>query len=595
MSLLDARAYGAVAICGGPGSGRTTALEHLASVLPRDEHLVLVDEPDSAHDDVPMLAKCGLVVYATTAPPSQGIPYLAVFSLAPWGREEAIRYLLPAHKERCGSVMRRLVSGNFPSAADAPEIWRLVLDQLAKDECLLDAEAALRQFLAERLKDDALWEQAQKDCLRLARDAEKRGIAPHQDLCSTFGDEIARILRHRPSLLMLAAERIKAGLCSGSPCDFLESPLPRELVRSAAKAISHNALAETCLERILEGPPNRHAMAASLRMRLRDGWYPNAEKVPHLAGAYLENAAWPSVRLPGVNLYGADLSNANLTGSVLDDSSAQYADFSRARLGKASMERIVAASAIFAGADLTAVRAAEASFVAADFEAACLNEADLREAIFKHAKVRNATFRGAILCSAKFEGAEIAEADFSDANLHQADLAGLVLREACFRGANFRGAKMMKCDLEGMDLPNAVFRAARLNEALLTGSSMPGADFEEADLANTGLADINWEDANLRNANLEGASFHLGSTRGGLVGSPIAREGSMTGFYTDDYEEQNFKAPEEIRKANLRGADLRGANVEETDFYLVDLRDALYDPEQERHFKRCGAILESRV
>ena len=54
-------------------------------------------------------------------------------------------------------------------------------------------------------------------------------------------------------------------------------------------------------------------------------------------------------------------------------------------------------------------------------------------------------------------------------------------------------------------------------------------------------------------------------------------------------------APEEIRKANLRGADLRGALVMKTDFYLVDLRDAKYDAEQELHFRRCGAILETRV
>ena len=70
---------------------------------------------------------------------------------------------------------------------------------------------------------------------------------------------------------------------------------------------------------------------------------------------------------------------------------------------------------------------------------------------------------------------------------------------------------------------------------------------------------INWERADLRGADLRGASFHLGSSRSGLVGSPIACEGSRTGFYTDDFNEQDFKAPEEIRKANLCGADLRGA------------------------------------
>jgi len=112
---------------------------------------------------------------------------------------------------------------------------------------------------------------------------------------------------------------------------------------------------------------------------------------------------------------------------------------------------------------------------------------------------------------------------------------------------------------------------------------------------NTGLADIDWEQADLRGADLCGASFHMGSSRSGLVDSPIASYGSRTGFYTDDYNEQDFKSPEEIRKANLRGADLRGARISGVDFYLVDLRDARYNAEQEQHFRSCGAILESRV
>jgi uncharacterized protein YjbI with pentapeptide repeats len=146
-----------------------------------------------------------------------------------------------------------------------------------------------------------------------------------------------------------------------------------------------------------------------------------------------------------------------------------------------------------------------------------------------------------------------------------------------------------------MELSAADFRGANLEGALLTGSSMPNCDFSRASLRQTGLADIDWEGAILRDSDLTGATFHMGSSRSGLVGSPIASEGSRTGFYTDDYTEQDFKAPEEIRKANLCGADLRGAKIEGVDFYLVDLRNALYDADQERHFRRCGAILESRA
>jgi uncharacterized protein YjbI with pentapeptide repeats len=105
---------------------------------------------------------------------------------------------------------------------------------------------------------------------------------------------------------------------------------------------------------------------------------------------------------------------------------------------------------------------------------------------------------------------------------------------------------------------------------------------------------VDWPRVSLRGADLTGASFHLGSSRSGRVGSTIACEGSKTGFYTDDYDEQEFKSPEEIRKANLCFADLRGAILEKVDFYLVDLRGALLDPEQEEHVRRCGAILEAR-
>jgi hypothetical protein len=79
-----------------------------------------------------------------------------------------------------------------------------------------------------------------------------------------------------------------------------------------------------------------------------------------------------------------------------------------------------------------------------------------------------------------------------------------------------------------------------------------------------------------------------------MVGSPFPCEGSRTGFYTDEFNEQDFKPPEEIRKACLVGADLRGARVDGADFYLVDLRRATYTLPQRTHFGACGAILVSR-
>ena len=199
--------------------------------------------------------------------------------------------------------------------------------------------------------------------------------------------------------------------------------------------------------------------------------------------------------------------------------------------------------------------------------------------------------------------AELSEADLRQASLRDTDFAGAVLRgthlsglrltEAHWEGTRFAWANLARCDFEGMTLRQADFEGANLTEALLTGTTMRESNFRHAKLCGAKLAEVDWEGACLADADLTGATFHMGTTRSGLVGSPIASEGSRTGFYTDDYDEQSYKSPEEIRKANLCGADLRGARLDGVDFYLVDLRGALYDAGYECHLHRCGAILES--
>jgi uncharacterized protein YjbI with pentapeptide repeats len=65
--------------------------------------------------------------------------------------------------------------------------------------------------------------------------------------------------------------------------------------------------------------------------------------------------------------------------------------------------------------------------------------------------------------------------------------------------------------------------------------------------------------------------------------------------YGDEFDQQTYRAPEEIRKANLCGDDLHNAHLEGTDFYLVDLRRAKYTRDQFEYLRRCSAILFNRV
>jgi uncharacterized protein YjbI with pentapeptide repeats len=590
--LAQAGLCGAVALLGPPGSGKTTALQHLAAVLPGDAGVALLDDPGLG--ELTEDAQVRLTIY-TGAAQREGA-HLAVYRLAPWGQDDLIEYLLAGHKDRCASVMSRLRATDRPLFGGVPELWSIVLDGLAGDESLPSARRALHRHLETCLLDTDLLERARSTCLNSLAKAEGNEPPALEKLAKPgFGRELVRVLRHPVVQQLLAAERMAADLRSEADCDCLALRLPRGLVKAAA-LIADDARALGHLHRVLAGPPWSHAMAASLLHATGSGWIPTKPDPPRaLAGAYLDGACWPGMLLALANLSQVDLSDADLREADLTWADVCQADLCRARLPRAVLTGVQAIRARLSHADLRSVRAEQACFHGADLEGADLSQAQLADASFETAKLTRAFFQGADLQRASFAEAEIEEADFSGADLREACLAGLRLREAKFRGARFAGTILNGADLEYMELSGADFESAMLNDALLTGSRIPGGNFTKAQLMGARLADIEWEGALLCGADLRRATFHMGSSRSGLVDSPIASEGSRTGFYTDDYDEQSYKAPEEIRKANLCGADLRGAKIGGVDFYLVDLRGALCDPEQEEHFRRCGAILQARV
>jgi uncharacterized protein YjbI with pentapeptide repeats len=590
--LVEAGARGTICIVGPPGSGKTTALEHLAAVLPSGAP---VDYWDNA--DPPQAAKVPanrLVVFAGTSPEAKS--HLAVYPLSSWRDDDAIDYLLAVHKDLCASVMARLRAAPDRDLLNGtPELWRLVLDQMAADESVTPVRAALQRFLDAQVPASAQ-QRLRAACLtalttEVPIPAGQRAELRRQG-CT---EEALRVIRHQTVQLLLASQQVAADLHAAARCEYFRRRLPRPLVRMAGAAVAGDPTARDHLSRLMRyGKLAKQAMAASVLHAMRTGWRPEPGGLIRFSEAYLTSADWPGIRLTSAELARADLGGANLIGAGLDRAAAAKANFAHANLRGASMRSFVGSEADFGYADLSTIQADKARLDFANLQGASLDGAVLRSAELNGANLISARFRDADLSGASIMVTRLQGADFSGANLEKANLTGVKLRLAQFRGARFAGATLTGCDLEDMELPGADFRSAKLTDALLTGSAMPGADFTGADLRNTGLADINWEGVVLCRADLRGATFHMGSSRSGLVFSPFASEGTRTGFYTDDYEEQYFKNPEEIRKANLCGADLRGATVGDVDFYLVDLRGAKYDAEQEQHFWRCRAILEDR-
>ena len=188
------------------------------------------------------------------------------------------------------------------------------------------------------------------------------------------------------------------------------------------------------------------------------------------------------------------------------------------------------------------------------------------------------------MAGADFDGASSEKCMFRMVNFQETVLNHATWRFGQFPGSNFEFARIEQVKFQYANFQGAHLTASRMREVNLVG-----ADFRRA-----GLADIDWEGVDLRRANLRWCAFHMGSSRSGLVGSPYPGHGSKTGFYTNDFDDIWHRPPEEIRKANLCGADLRGAYLRDTDFYLVDLRGAIYDHDQREHFIRCDAILDDR-
>src|ERR1044071_5084864 len=100
--FVDSGAAGVIAIYGPPGSGKTTALAHLAATIPAGVTLVDADQARLMH----VADRAVLFVYAAEAP--LHIRHLATYRLSPWSEDELIEYLLARHHEKCASVMKRI-------------------------------------------------------------------------------------------------------------------------------------------------------------------------------------------------------------------------------------------------------------------------------------------------------------------------------------------------------------------------------------------------------------------------------------------------------------------------------------------------------
>jgi uncharacterized protein YjbI with pentapeptide repeats len=586
-AIAEEYGTGFVRLTGGPGSGKSTALAHLAAVFTYHDHIQFLDEPTEEQ-----LAACSSDHITIAAMPASDGRNMEL-ALQPWGMDELIEYLLVAHHDDCGSIISRL--GAAARRQWNPQVACAVLDQFAADYELHDPSDALVVRANALLGNPKQRLAALEYCVAVLTGGTDASVKAVDELAkSNCVSEARNLLRHMPVQLPLAAARIVSLLHKGYFAD-LEKHLPFELIELVGWQCEANpgALEQLRKSLALQRADAAHPMAASVMLVADPKWRPERpRKSWRLSGGLFRHARWNGVNFFRAHLDQCDFSDAKLDFARFENASLASANLSRASLRGADMTHASASSATFDAADLHDAKMSSATFNNANFTDADLTEANLAQSDLRSANLTQAVLRRADLTLAKLEGAVVTDADFSDANLRQADLAALDLRATSLNGACLEKAILAGAQMEDVQFLHARLFQADLRSAHLTGSSFPAGDLREVDLRGAGLAEIDWEEADLRGANLTGATFHMGSSRSGLVNSPYACEGSKTGFYTDDLEDLTFKRPEEVRKANLRGADLRGAKADGVDFYLVDLREAKLDPPLREQASATGAIFD---
>ncbi|QDV87233.1 pentapeptide repeat-containing protein [Stieleria magnilauensis] len=578
------------------GEGRTGALKHLAAAFPEPmaaDRLHLDDEsqPFELGDAVVTVVTSKLIVCDL------------VLKLCAWSRDDFIEYLLAVHPDRCRSVMSRLNDANLRYASGSPAVWRLILDRMAADPNVCEIESIVVDEVHRRIGDQVR-SRALADMM-LMHSAEAFGMFP---LADVLPESVGQILSQADVAMAFTNERFVGRLRSSDVADvqtLMSYRWPWERLQSIAKLIDKSDQIQGNLSKAFaDGRSSSAATSATLLCLCDPQWKPSGQQLC-LCGGRFDNAVWPEIDLRSADLNGARFCNANLTRARFDGACLRSVDFSGAVLRHADLSQPSrnpdhpAATGVEAGEDrhrqrkaAEEVRPAVRDIVTGSFRNADLSHANLSGRCFRHCDLIDADLtgvraHGVLFEEAAIDGADVRSGDFSQSRFLKMDFQNTTIDDASFYCSDF-----LQVNLDAVTAANVSFQHCGLSYASMTASTLTACNFHDATLVNAKLAEINWQDCDLRDADLRGCTFHLGSTRCGLVGSPYPSHGTRTGFYTDDFDEQYFKSPEVIRKANLSGSDLRGADISGVDFYLVDLRDAKFDPDQRKQFVATGAILD---
>ena len=265
---------GFIRLTGGPGSGRSTALAHLAAIFSYNENITFLDNPTP--EQLEACSSDSITIAAMQSGDGRNME----LALQPWGMDELIEYMLAEHHDDCGSIIARL--GTEAKRGWCPQLAAIVMDQFAADYELHDASDAIvvhvHTLLPSLRQQNAATEYALAILVGGSKALAKATAKLTQSGCIA---EAISLLRHKLVQLPLAASRIIGLLHEGYSAD-LENQLPFELIELLGWqcAASPVALEQLRKAMALRRAELAHPMAASILLIAEPSWRPERPSRP---------------------------------------------------------------------------------------------------------------------------------------------------------------------------------------------------------------------------------------------------------------------------------------------------------------------------
>ena len=293
---LDEGQPACLKIAGGTGSGKTTAPVHLAAVYGGLARLAFLDEGRRRRGPSPRL----LIRSSSSRGVSAEAP-VHTLTLAPWGRDELIEYLLATHPQASAAVLCCITPADDRDFKGIPELWRVALEELAGDARSADRPTCSSITSSGEFQTPR-FTQARSELFRLRASPDAPGhpdapasvrpmtvvsFASHPGGLQT---DVLLLMRHGLVRRILAARPLVAQIEAGDPQSVLKRRLPRDMVAAAGARLKNSPDGITHLEKDLLKCREAQSMAASLLHAANPAWVPPAKmrccSWAHISTAY---------------------------------------------------------------------------------------------------------------------------------------------------------------------------------------------------------------------------------------------------------------------------------------------------------------------